>query len=109
MAAQVNSLLANTHYDQAKSAIRNSIARNRLRLPTDKPIIRIVFDQEPSWHLLALVQAFDYDAFYVFQQALDITDAYYGCFEQIFSHLTKIATRSNMSQTRSSKNLTLTI
>jgi hypothetical protein len=77
-------VVAKSHLDRAKSAIEHSIAHHRLRLPTDKPILRVAFDHEPSWQLMALVQAFDHDAYFVFQQALNITDAYYGCFEADF-------------------------
>jgi hypothetical protein len=73
-----------SHLDRTMSAIQHSIDRHRLRLPTDKPILRVAFDHEPSWQLLPLVEAFDHDAFFVFQQALNITDAYYGCFEADF-------------------------
>jgi len=73
-----------THRERTQSAIRHSIERHRLRLPTDKPIVRVTFDHEPSWQLMQLVQAFDHDALFVFQQPLNITDAYYGCFEADF-------------------------
>ena len=33
---------------------------------------------------MPLVEAFDHDAYFVFRQALNITDAYYGCFEADF-------------------------
>jgi len=72
------------HLDRTRSAIQHSIDHHRLRLPTDKPILRVAFDHEPTWELLPLVEAFDHDAFYVFGQALNITDAYYGCFEADF-------------------------
>lgn len=64
--------------------MQHAIDRHRLRLPTDRPILRITFDYEPSLELVNLVRAFDYDAFPVFGQALKITDAYYGCFEADF-------------------------
>jgi hypothetical protein len=64
--------------------VQHSIDRHRLRLPTDRRIMRITFDHEPSLELLNLVQAFDHDSFPVFGQALKITDAYYGCFEADF-------------------------
>jgi hypothetical protein len=72
------------YYEKAKSAVQHAIDRHRLRLPTDRPILRITFDYEPSLELVNLVRAFDYDAFPVFGQALKITDAYYGCFEADF-------------------------
>lgn len=64
--------------------MQHSIDRHRLRLPTDRPIVRVTFNHEPSLELLNLVRAFDHDAFPVFGQALRITDAYYGCFEADF-------------------------
>jgi hypothetical protein len=73
-----------SHLEKTRSAIEHSIDRCRLRLPTDQPILRIAFDHEPSWQLMPLVEAFDHDAFFVFGQALNITDAYYGCFEADF-------------------------
>lgn len=82
-----------THLDKARSAIQHSIDHNRLRLPTDKPILRVAFDHEPSWQLLPLVEAFDHDAFYIFGQALNITDAYFGCFEADFEPSDKSAAR----------------
>jgi len=82
--ARGGTVVAKSHLDRARSSIEHSIAHNRLRLPTDKPILRVAFDHEPSWQLLALVEAFDHDAYFVFQQALNITDAYYGCFEADF-------------------------
>jgi hypothetical protein len=80
----VGHLAMASHLDRAKSAITHAIARHRLKLPTGKPILRITFDHEPSWELMPLVTAFDHDAFFVFGQALNITDAYYGCFEADF-------------------------
>jgi hypothetical protein len=82
-----------THLDKTKNAIQHSIDHDRLRLPTDKPILRVAFDHEPSWQLLPLVEAFDHDAFYIFGQALNITDAYYGCFEADFEPSDKSALR----------------
>jgi len=76
--------LASSYYDKARSAVRHSIEKNRLRLPTDRAIMRVTFDYEPTLELLNLIRAFDYDAFPVFGQALKITDAYYGCFEADF-------------------------
>jgi hypothetical protein len=76
--------LAVSFYEKAKSAVQHSIERHRLRLPTDRRIVRITFDHEPNWDLLNLVRAFDHDAFPVFGQSLKITDAYYGCFEADF-------------------------
>jgi hypothetical protein len=77
-------VLTTPYFDKAKSAVQHSIERHRLRLPTDRTILRVTFDIEPSWELLSLVQAFDHDSFLVFGQALKITDAYYGCFEADF-------------------------
>jgi hypothetical protein len=51
---------------------------------TTQPVIRVCFRDEPSWSSLALLQAFAYDASIVFNQALEVTDAYYGCFEVDF-------------------------
>ena len=76
--------MAASYYERAKSAVQHSIDRHRLKLPTDRTIMRVTFDREPSWELLNLVQAFDHDAYPVFGQALKITDAYYGCFEADF-------------------------
>jgi hypothetical protein len=73
-----------SYYETAKSAVKHSIERHRLKLPTDGPVMRITFDREPGWELLGLLRAFDHDAYPIFGQALKITDAYYGCFEADF-------------------------
>jgi hypothetical protein len=65
---------------EATRALEKAMNFQLPKTPTSAaPVVRVCFRGRPQWASLALLQAFLFDAFFVFNQSFKVTDAYCSC------------------------------